>query len=85
MLTWVWVAVVVLALIIMGTAVMSVLGRLSELDRAARKLQARQAEAMKLQEGAAVLERSVLAVQERAELMQERVESIQAGLGKGDR
>jgi heme exporter protein D len=84
-LTWVWVAVVVLALIIMGTAVMSVLGRLSELDRAARKLQARQAEAMKLQEGAAVLERSVLAVQERAELMQERVESIQAGLGKGDR
>jgi hypothetical protein len=40
---------------------------------------------MKLQEGAAVLERSVLAVQERAELMQERVESIQAGLGKGDR
>ena len=85
MLIWVWVAVVVLALIIMGTAVMSVLGRLSELDRAARKLQARQAEAMKLQEGAAVLERSVLAVQERAELMQERVESIQAGLGKGDR
>jgi len=84
-LIWVWVAVVVLALIIMGTAVMSVLGRLSELDRAARKLQARQAEAMKLQEGAAVLERSVLAVQERAELMQERVESIQAGLGKGDR
>ena len=85
MLIWVWVAVVVLALIIMGTAVMSVLGRLSELDRAARKLQARQAEAMKLQEGAAVLERSVLAVQERAEVMQERVESIQAGLGKGDR
>ena len=84
MLTWVWVAVVVLALIIMGTAVMSVLGRLSELDRAARKLQARQAEAMKLQEGAAVLERTVLAVQERAELMQERVETIQAGLGKGD-
>jgi len=83
-LTWVWVAVVVLALIIMGTAVMSVLGRLSELDRAARKLQARQAEAMKLQEGAAVLERTVLAVQERAELMQERVETIQAGLGKGD-
>ena len=84
MLIWVWVAVVVVALIIMGSAIMSVLGRLSGLERAARKLQARQAEAMRLQEGAVVLERSVLAVQERAELMQERVEAIQAGLGSGD-
>jgi len=83
-LIWVWVAVVVVALIIMGSAIMSVLGRLSGLERAARKLQARQAEAMRLQEGAVVLERSVLAVQERAELMQERVEAIQAGLGSGD-
>ena len=84
MLIWVWVAVVVVALIIMGSAIMSVLGRLSGLERAARKLQARQSEALRLQEGAVVLERSVLALQERAELMQARVEAIQAGLGKGD-
>ena len=85
MLLWVWIAVVVIALIIMGSAVVSLLGRLSGLRRAAVRLQRRQEEALKLQEGAAVLERSVLGLQERAEIMQGRIETIQAGLGRDDR
>lgn len=85
MLLWVWIAVVVIALIIMGSAVVALLGRLSGLRRAALRLQRRQEEAMKLQAGAAVLEQSVLGLQERAEIMQDRIETIQAGLGRDDR
>ena len=85
MLIWVWVAVVVVGLIILGSAIMSVVGRLSGLRRAAVKLQRRQQEALKLQEGAAVLEQTVLGLQRRAEVMQDRVAVIQAGLGSGDR
>jgi len=84
-LLWVWIAVVVIALIIMGSAVVALLGRLSGLRRAALRLQRRQEEAMKLQAGAAVLEQSVLGLQERAEIMQDRIETIQAGLGRDDR
>jgi hypothetical protein len=84
-LIWVWVAVVVVGLIILGSAIMSVVGRLSGLRRAAVKLQRRQQEALKLQEGAAVLEQTVLGLQRRAEVMQDRVAVIQAGLGSGDR
>jgi len=57
---------------------------LSGLRRAAVKLQRRQQEALKLQEGAAVLEQTVLGLQRRAEVMQDRVAVIQAGLGSGD-
>ena len=85
MLLWVWIAVVVIALIIMGSAVLPVLGRLSGLRRAALKLQRRRQEALKLQAGVAVLEQTVLGLQARAEVAQERVEAIQAGLGRGDR
>lgn len=81
---WVWIAVVVVSLIIVGWAALSLLGRLSVFQHATVRLQRRQQEAMKLQEGAAVLEQSVLAVQERAEVMQGRVATIQAGLGKGE-
>jgi len=84
-LLWVWIAVVVIALIIMGSAVLPVLGRLSGLRRAALKLQRRRQEALKLQAGVAVLEQTVLGLQARAEVAQERVEAIQAGLGRGDR
>jgi hypothetical protein len=84
-LLWVWIAVVVVALIILGSAIMSVAGRLAGLQRAAGRLRRRQQEAMKLEQGAAVLEQSVLGLRERAEVTQERVASIQAGLGKGDR
>jgi type II secretory pathway pseudopilin PulG len=82
---WVWIAVVVVALIIMGSAALSLLGRLSGLQHAAVRLQRRQQEAMKLQEGAAVLEQSVLALHERAEITQGRLATIQAGLGRDDR
>jgi type II secretory pathway pseudopilin PulG len=84
-LLWIWIAVVVLALIILGIAIGSVVGRLGGLRRAAVKLQRRQEEAMRLRAGATELERSVLGLQQRAEVMQGRVESIQAGLGRADR
>jgi hypothetical protein len=80
-LKWIWVAVVVLAVIVLIASFVPVLGRLSGLRRAAEKLQRRQAEAMKLQESAAVLEQSVLAVQARAEAAQQRVAVIKGSDG----
>jgi hypothetical protein len=82
---WVWIAVVVVSLIILGSAGLSLLGRLSVFQHAAVRLQRRQEEAMKLQEGAAVLEQTALALQERAEVMQGKLATIQAGLGKDTR
>lgn len=76
MVTWIVVAVVVLALLVLVLAVMSVVGRLSALQRAARRLQLRQEEAMRLQQGAATLEASVAALQQRAELAQEQMVAI---------
>jgi hypothetical protein len=58
-----------------------VLGRLTGLQRAARRLQLRQEQAMKLQERAAVLTESIAALQERAESTQNRVAVIKAGRG----
>ena len=52
------------------------LGRLSELRRAAVKLQRRQEEAMKLQEKALVLQETVLEVQQRAETLQSRLAAV---------
>ena len=82
---WVWIAVVVIGLVVLGSAALSLLGRLSVLQHAAVRLQRRQAEATQLQEGAAVLEQSVLGLQQRAEVMQEKIAVIQAARGKGDR
>ncbi|MDT5043097.1 MAG: hypothetical protein QOE51_4082 [Actinoplanes sp.] len=82
---WIWLAVVVVCLVILGSAALSLLGRLSVLQHAAVRLQRRQQEAAKLQEGVAVLERSALALQQRAEVTQGRIATIQAGLGTGDR
>ena len=79
---WVWIAVVAIALIVLVVAAVRLLGRLSELRRAAGKLQRRQEEAMRLQAGAAVLEQTVLGLRQRAEQAQEQVEQIKAGLGK---
>ncbi|WP_045742994.1 MULTISPECIES: hypothetical protein [Actinoplanes] len=79
---WVWIAVGVIALFILVWCGLRLLGRLSELRRAAVKLQRRQEEAMVLQAGAEKLQRTVLQVQERAERMQEKVATIQAGLGR---
>jgi heme exporter protein D len=82
---WIWLAVVVVCLVILGSAALSLLGRLSVLQHAAVRLQRRQEEAAKLQEGVAELERSALALQQRAEVTQGRIVTIQAGLGTGDR
>ena len=79
LLLWIWIAVVVIALIIMGSAVVSLLGRLSGLRRAAVRLQRRQSEAMKLQRGAEKLQHTVLGLQQRAELTQERIAAIKPG------
>jgi hypothetical protein len=77
---WIWVAVVVVAVIVLIGSFVPVLGRLSGLRRAAAKLQRQRAEAMKLQESVAVLEQSLLAVQHRAEGAR-RVAAIAAGFG----
>jgi uncharacterized protein YoxC len=84
MVKWIVIAVVALALIILVVAVFSVLNRLNGLDRAARRLQRRQAEAMKLQQGAVVLEESVAGLQQRAEIMQAQLAAIKAGQGASD-
>jgi hypothetical protein len=84
MVLWIVIAVVVLALVILGAAVMSVLGRLRGLDRAMRKLLRRQEQAMKLQEKAVVLEETLAGLQRRAELAQEQVAVIKAGHGASD-
>jgi hypothetical protein len=74
--TWIVIAVVVLALVVLVLAVMPVMGRLNTLERALRRLQLRQEEAMRLQEGAAGLEASVAALQDRAQLAQDQIAVI---------
>ncbi|WP_285549606.1 hypothetical protein [Actinoplanes regularis] len=79
---WVWIAVLAIALIVLVVAAVRLLGRLSELRRAAGKLQRRQEEAMRLRAGAAKLEQTLRAVQQRAGKAQEQAEQIRAGLGR---
>jgi hypothetical protein len=79
--TWIVVAVVVLSLLILGAAILSVLGRLTGLQRAARRLQLRQEQAVKLSERAGVLTETIAALQERAESTQQQVAVIKAGRG----
>jgi Sec-independent protein translocase protein TatA len=69
---WIWIAVVVLALLVLGAVSVPLLGKLSGLQRAVRRLQLRQAEVTKVQQGAARLESTLLGLQERAETMRER-------------
>lgn len=78
----VWIAVVVVALIILIVAAAKLLGRLGNLQRAGARLQRRQAEALKLQEKAAVLEETVLGVQARAEELQGKIAAIAPGSGR---
>jgi type II secretory pathway component PulJ len=82
MVLWIVIAVVVLALVILGAAVLAVLGRLSALDRAMRRLMLRREQAEKLQAGAAVLERTLAGLQERAAIAEEQVAIIKAGRGE---
>ncbi|SDS19030.1 hypothetical protein [Actinoplanes derwentensis] len=79
---WVWIAVVAIALIVLSAVAMKVLGRLHGLERAARKLQHRQEEALELQAGAERLQVTLEALQERAELAHDQVEQIKAGRGR---
>jgi hypothetical protein len=79
---WIVIGVVVLALVLLVAVTVPVVGRLSGLRRAVLRLQRRQEEAMRLQQGAAELEQTMLGLQRRAETMQERLAVIQAGRGE---
>ncbi|GAA0556890.1 hypothetical protein GCM10010172_44770 [Paractinoplanes ferrugineus] len=61
---WVWIAVVVVALVILLSAAVPLLGRLGHLRRAIGKLRVRQEAAMRLQG-------KVEALRQRAEILQE--------------
>jgi hypothetical protein len=78
---WIVIAVVVVGVIVLVAAVVPVLGRLSGLRRAVAKAQRRQADAMKLRAAADGLERSLVALQERALETQRRVAVIKAARG----
>jgi hypothetical protein len=80
---WIVIAAVVAGLIILVAVSLPVVGRLAGMRRAAVRLQRRQEEAMRLQEGAHVLEQSLLGLQRRTETMQERLAVIKAGRGAG--
>lgn len=62
MLLWVWLAVVVFALIVLGAAAVRLLGRLGGLRRAVGRLGRRQAEAVRLQESLARLQERAAAI-----------------------
>ena len=81
---WIVVAVVVLSLIILAVAVVPLFGRLAGLERAMVRLQRRQSEALTLQQGAEQLQGTLAELQERAELMQHRIELVKAGRGTSD-
>lgn len=76
---WIWIAVVVVAVVIMGAAGAPLVGRLSGLQRAVGRLRRRQAEAMTLQQGAETLQQTVLGLQQRAEEVRLHVESLKPG------
>lgn len=84
MVLWIVIAVVVLALVILGAAVVAVLGRLRGLDRAMRKLLRQQEQAARLQAKAEVLQETIAGLERRAELAQEQVAVIKAGHGSSD-
>ncbi|KUL27980.1 MULTISPECIES: hypothetical protein [Actinoplanes] len=79
---WVWIAVVVIAVLVLVLAGLRLLGRLSGLNRAARRLQLRQEEALRVQSGAEKLQQTVLGLQQRAEQAQDHLEQIKANRGK---
>jgi uncharacterized protein YlxW (UPF0749 family) len=81
-LMWVWIAVVVIALLVLIFAASRVIGRLPALRRAAGKLERRRDEALALQQSAERLQETVQGLQERAERAQEKVEEIKAGRGR---
>jgi uncharacterized membrane protein YcjF (UPF0283 family) len=83
--TWIVVAVCVLAVIVLALAVRPVLGRLGRLMRAADGLRQRQDEALALQARAEALAARVQKVAERAGTAQERITVIRAARGNRER
>ncbi|MGI5150660.1 hypothetical protein ACQEVC_30630 [Plantactinospora sp. CA-294935] len=73
MVKWIVLAAVLVGLLVLGLAVRRVLTRLPRLQRAALVMQRRQEQAEDLQ-------RVALAVQDRAEAMQQQVETLQQRL-----
>ena len=84
MVTWIVIALVVLAVFVLVLAVAPLLGRLTGLRRAARRLQLRQEQGLRLQQQADVLQSSIAALQQRAELAAQQLEVIRAGRGHAD-
>jgi hypothetical protein len=80
--TWIVVAVCVVALLILGLAVQPVLGRLGALREAAVGLLERQHDVLALQARAETLTATVQALQERAELAGEQVAVLKAARGR---
>ncbi len=85
MVTWIVVAVCVVALLVLGLAVQPVLGRLGALREAAVGLLDRQQDALALQARAETLTATVQALQQRAELASEQVAVIKAARGRHER
>lgn len=65
MLLWVWIAVVVIALVILVASAAPLLGKLGGLRRAVSRLRLRQEQALKLQEKLLVLQETVAQVEAR--------------------
>ena len=65
MLLWVWIAVVVIAVVILVASAAPLLGKLGGLRRAVSRLRLRQEQALKLQEKLLVLQETVAQVEAR--------------------
>jgi uncharacterized protein YlxW (UPF0749 family) len=78
---WVWIAVVAIALIVLVSVAVRLFGRLSGLERAARRLLHRQEDALRIQAGAETLQQTVQDLQRSAEVTQDKVARIQAARG----
>jgi outer membrane murein-binding lipoprotein Lpp len=74
--TWIVVGAVVLGVLILATAVLTVLGRLHPLKTATRRLRLRAEDAERLQAKVATLQESMLAIQEPAGEAAERIERL---------
>jgi len=75
---WILLAAGLLGLVVLAAAASSVLGRLPRLQRAARLVQQRGAEAEALQQAAAALEERLAVLQQQAARVQERLALITA-------
>ena len=84
MVTWIVIAVFVLALLVLVCCVAAVVGRLTGLRRAVRRVQLREEQAQGLQPRAASMQTAIEALRERAESAAQQVEVIRAGRGHAE-